>query len=120
MTKPVILFSQHGMGEGNQKMQILAQKVASANTQIITPNLNFLTTFLSLSPLIEKVETSAAETLKKFPGLSFRVIGFSLGGVLWVEVLSRNPVWLDRLEALVLLGSPIRGASLARTVDPFS
>ncbi|ANV85621.1 hypothetical protein AWQ21_09645 [Picosynechococcus sp. PCC 7003] len=107
------------MGEGNQKMQILAQRVASVNTHIVAPNLNFLTTFLSLDPLIKKVETSAAETLEKFPNLPFRVIGFSLGGVLWVEVLSRNPTWLKRLEAFVLLGSPIRGASLARTVDPF-
>ncbi|MEB3225463.1 MAG: alpha/beta hydrolase [Synechococcus sp.] len=100
-------------------MQILAQRVACENTQIVVPNLNFLTTFLSLDPLLEKVEISAAETLEKFPDFPFRVIGFSLGGVLWVEVLSRNPAWLDRLEALVLLGSPIRGASLARTVDPF-
>ncbi|MBV5260593.1 alpha/beta hydrolase [Synechococcus moorigangaii CMS01] len=119
MGQSVILFSQHGMGEGNQKMKILAQRVATPDTQIIVPNLNFFTTFLTLDPLIKKVEISATETLEKFPNLSFRVIGFSLGGVLWVEVLSRHPDWLERLESIVLLGSPIRGASLAKTVDPF-
>ncbi|BAW95591.1 unknown protein [[Synechococcus] sp. NIES-970] len=119
MSQPTILFSQHGMGEGNQKMQVLAQRVATQETHIIVPELNFVTTFLKLDPLIEAVERSAAAALRRSPELPFQVIGFSLGGVLWVEVLARNPSWLERLTGFVLLGSPLRGASLARTVDPF-
>lgn len=48
-----------------------------------------------------------------------RIIATSLGGVIWVEVLSRHPEWWKRFESLVLLDSPIGGADLARIVDPF-
>jgi hypothetical protein len=119
MSQSPILFFQHGMGESNQNMQILAGRVAPENAYVVVPNLNLLTTFLNLDPLIEVVERSASETLNDFPQSTFSVVGFSMGGILWVEVLSRNPSWLERLDALVLIGSPIKGASLARTVDPF-
>lgn len=86
MSQSPILFFQHGMGESNQNMQILAGRVASENAYVVVPNLNLLTTFLNLDPLIEVVERSASETLNDFPQSTFSVVGFSMGGILWVEV----------------------------------
>lgn len=115
----LILFSQHGMADNNKAMGMLAHKVAPPQSYVIAPNLGFIQTYFEIEPLICKVEQAAEQAFKQYPDLPARIIATSLGGIIWVEVLSRHPEWWKRFESLVLLGSPIGGADLARIVDPF-
>lgn len=116
----LILFSQHGMTDTNQTMGMLAHILTSPQFHVVAPNLGFVNTLFQIEPLIQAVEESAYQAFQQYPNLPARVIATSLGGVIWVEVLSRNPEWWGRIESLVLLGVPIGGADLARIVDPFS
>ena len=115
----LIIFSQHGMMDGNKDMKALACKVTPPQSLVIAPELGYLATFFDIHPLINQVERNAKQTLQQYPDLPARIIATSLGGVIWVEVLSRYPEWWSRFESLVLLGSPIGGADRARIVDPF-
>ena len=115
----LILFSQHGMIDDNRAMEALAHKVAPPQSHVIAPNLERIQTLLTLEPLISKVEQIAEQAFRQYPYLPARIIATSLGGVIWVEVLSRYPEWWERIESLVLLGSPIGGADAAKIVDPF-
>lgn len=114
-----ILFAQHGMADNNEDMAALAYQVALPQSLVIAPSLGFVNTYFNIDYLIKIVENEAKVTLAKYPDLPARIIATSLGGVLWVEVLTRNPEWWNRFESLVLLGSPIGGADLARIIDPF-
>jgi len=124
----LIVFSQHGMSDGNYAMQVLAKKVAPPQSVIIAPYLGSLPslipdrfkfsieTHFAIEPLIQKVAHSAEQAFQNYPNIPARIIATSLGGVIWVEVLSRHPEWWHRIESLVLLGSPIGGADLAKTI----
>jgi pimeloyl-ACP methyl ester carboxylesterase len=68
--------------------------------------------------LIDKLEHIAEQTLNKYLDSPARIVATSLGGVIWVELLSRHPEWWDRCQSLVLLGSPLGGAHLARMLTP--
>lgn len=117
-----ILFAQHGMTDlsGNETIERLAQIVAPPNTLIVAPHLYWVRTLFYLEPLIETVEATVVETLARYPEVPIRIIATSMGGVIWVELLDRHPEWWARVHSLVLLGSPIGGAHLARMVDPMS
>lgn len=115
----LLLFSQHGLSDSNERMESLARSVAPPGTRIIAPNLGRLSTFLAIEPLILQVEQAAKQALNQYPVTPARIIATSLGGVIWVEVLSRHTEWWDRIESLILLGAPIGGADMARIVDPF-
>ena len=115
----LILFSQHGMTDDNKAMATLAHKVAPPQSHVIAPNLGYIATLFRIDPLIHKVEQAADQAFKQYPHLSARIIATSLGGVIWVEVLSRHPEWWRRCESFVLLGSPIGGADAAKMIDPF-
>ena len=125
----LIVFSQHGMSDGNYEMKILAKKVAPPTSKIIAPYLGSLPSFIpdrfkfsiethfAIAPLIQKVANSAEQTFQDYPDTPARIIATSLGGVIWVEVLSRYPEWWNRIESLILLGSPIGGADLAKIIS---
>ena len=115
----LLLFSQHGMSDNNKAMGTLAHKVAPPQSCVIAPSLGVIQTYFEIAPLICKVERVAEQGFKQYPDIPARIIATSLGGVIWVEVLSRHPEWWQRFESLVLLGSPLGGADLARIVDPF-
>jgi pimeloyl-ACP methyl ester carboxylesterase len=115
----LIIFSQHGMSDTNHAMDSLAHQVAPPHSHIVAPNLGFIQTHFAIEPLIQKVERSAAHAFAEYPDLPARIIATSLGGVIWVEVLSRHREWWSKIESLILLGSPIGGADLARIIDPF-
>ncbi|MDY6902972.1 MAG: lysophospholipase, partial [Cyanobacteriota bacterium] len=115
----LILFSQHGMIDNNERMGSLAHRIAPPQSSVIAPNLGFIETLFEIEPLIGKVEQVAEQKFIQYPNTPARIIATSLGGVIWVEVLSRHPEWWKRFESMVLLGSPIGGADLARIVDPF-
>jgi len=114
-----LIFSQHGMIDDNQAMAALAYQVAHPNSQIIAPSLDFLDTIFNLNSLIDQVEKIVSLNLHKYSDLPVRIIATSLGGIIWIEVLDRNAEWCQKVESLVLLGSPIGGSDVARIVDPF-
>ncbi|MCY7273892.1 MAG: alpha/beta hydrolase [Phormidesmis sp. CAN_BIN44] len=115
----IILFSQHGMINNNEAMGTLAHSLALPHFHVVAPVLGYANTLFQIEPLIQAVEQSADQALKQYSDIPARIIATSLGGVIWVEVLSRHPEWWHRIQSLVLLGSPIGGADLARIVDPF-
>jgi pimeloyl-ACP methyl ester carboxylesterase len=115
----LLLFSQHGMSDTKHAMNLLAHKVSPPQSHIIAPNLGVVETYFAISPLIEKVERASEKAFEQYPNTPIRIIATSLGGVIWVEVLSRNPDLWPKIESLVLLGVPIGGAALARIIDPF-
>jgi hypothetical protein len=115
-----LVFSQHGMVDTYHAMEALAKRNSGPDDRIIAPDLGYLNTLFSIEPLIAKVETIATRELRNFPDLPIRIIGCSLGGVIWTEILTRHPEWWSRVESLVLLGSPIGGAHLAKIADPLN
>ncbi len=113
-----ILYAQHGWADDCQGIAVLASKLAESNTVVITPSLGYLRTWLRIEPLIQTVEELVMNTSLRYPQVPIRIIGHSLGGLIWLEVLNRHPEWFDNVESLVLVGSPVGGADLARILDP--
>ncbi len=114
----LILYAQHGWADDHKTIATLAAQLATPKTLVLTPNLGYLKTWLRIEPLIQAVEASAATMIQDYPDVPLRVIGHSMGGLIWTEVLSRHREWWERVESFVLVGSPIGGADLARAVDP--
>lgn len=121
MRPSYLVFSQHGMVDSHHAMESLAKRNSSdSNSRIIAPDLGFLNTLFNIQPLIEKVETIAIREIGNYPDVPIRIIGCSLGGVIWTEILTRHPEWWPNIESWVLLGSPIGGAHLAKMADPLN
>jgi pimeloyl-ACP methyl ester carboxylesterase len=114
-----LLFAQHGWADTSVTMRTLANRLQLENTVVVTPNLGFFRTWWRMSPLIAKVSAIAQSYLDRFPTVPIKIIGHSMGGLIWLEILHRYPQWRQRVESLVLLASPIQGAELARMIDPF-
>jgi pimeloyl-ACP methyl ester carboxylesterase len=118
MTEAYILFTQHGWADTNQSMMALAEQLVGENGQIVAPCLNYAMTWLRMAPLIDEVDALATATLARQPSLPLRMVGHSMGGLIWLEVLNRHPEWWGRVEFLVLVASPVGGADLGRILDP--
>jgi hypothetical protein len=120
MVRPdYILYAQHGWADVDRGISILAKEIASPSAQVIVPNLGFINTWIRIAPLIDRVEAIAQQTQARYPDTPIRIVGHSMGGLIWLEVLARNPQWWPLVESLVLVGSPVGGADLSRMVDPF-
>ncbi len=113
-----LLFAQHGWADTHDRIADLTARVAPPEAMRIAPNLGYVRTWLRIEPLIADVETIATAALAQFPDLPMSVIGHSMGGLIWIEVLSRHPEWWPRMTALVLLGSPVDGSHYSRMADP--
>ncbi|HLK60844.1 MAG TPA: hypothetical protein VKU00_30045, partial [Chthonomonadaceae bacterium] len=113
-----ILFAQHGWADTGGPIASLARAVAPPNTRIVAPNLGLLKTWFRIEPLIARLETIAAEHLNACPDAPIRIIGHSMGGVIWLEVLQRHPEWWPRVASFVLIGSPVGGSDVGRLLDP--
>jgi hypothetical protein len=113
-----LLFAQHGWADTNQAMQRFGETVASPGSLVIAPNLGYVRTWLRIEPLIEIAEQEAARALAEHPRAGIRAVGHSMGGLIWIELLTRHPEWLARTERLVLIGCPVGGAELAGLLDP--
>ncbi|MBD1918794.1 MULTISPECIES: alpha/beta hydrolase [Cyanophyceae] len=113
-----ILFAQHGWADTNQSMMSLAEQLAGDRAQIVAPCLNYAMTWLRISPLVDEVDALATATLARQPNLPVRIVGHSMGGLIWLEVLNHHPDWWPRIEFLTLVGSPVGGADLGRMLDP--
>ena len=118
-TKPdFLLFAQHGWSDNGNDIGKLAQAVASPNSLVIAPSLGLLKTYWRIEPLIQSVEKIVRQNLQQYPEIPWRVMGHSMGGLIWLEVLQRNPQWWQQVESLVVIGSPVGGADIARIIDP--
>lgn len=113
-----LLFVQHGWADDNQAMLDLARQLEVPPSQTIAPSLGYIQTWIRIAPLIDRVEAIAARTLTQHPDLNWRIIGHSMGGLIWLEILHRNPHWWARVHSFVLLGSPVGGADMGRILDP--
>ncbi len=113
-----VVYAQHGWADNCQAIALLANAATTPGTQIITPTLGFARTWLRIEPLIQRVEQIAIETIARYPNTPIRIIGHSMGGLIWLEVLNRHPEWWSQVDSLVLVASPVGGADLARIFDP--
>ena len=113
-----LLFAQHGWADNNQAMQRFGETVAPPGSLVIAPNLGYVRTWLRIEPLIEIAEHEAARALAEYPDARIRVVGHSMGGLIWIELLTRHPDWLARTDRLALVGCPVGGAVLAGLLDP--
>lgn len=114
-----LLFMQHGWADDNRAMQQLAEQLVTGDIPVIAPSLGYLQTWIRIKPLIQAVETIASGHLVQYPEVPLRIVGHSMGGLIWLEVLHRHPDWWPRVHSLTLVGSPVGGADLGRLIDPF-
>lgn len=117
-TPDFILYAQHGWADTHRAIAQLANSLATSNTLAIAPDLGYWKTWLRIDPLIERVEQNAIETLNRYPHTPIKIIGHSMGGLIWLEILDRHPQWWTKIHSLVLVASPVGGADLARIFDP--
>ncbi|MEL6491972.1 MAG: alpha/beta hydrolase [Cyanobacteria bacterium J06634_6] len=120
MTNPTyILYAQHGWADINQGIGQLADQIACPQAKVVVPNLGFVNTWIRIAPLVERVEAIAHQTQSEHPDTPIRIVGHSMGGLIWLEVLARHPEWWPLVESFVLVASPVGGAHLGRMFDPF-
>ncbi|NMF57521.1 alpha/beta hydrolase [Pseudanabaena yagii] len=117
-----ILFAQHGWADTYHDINYLAQALVDqssrSNIPIYTPDLGWINTWLTITPLIDKVERIAIEAIAQYPDLPLRIVGHSMGGLIWLEVLNRHQEWWHKVHSLVLVASPVGGSDLGRLFDP--
>jgi pimeloyl-ACP methyl ester carboxylesterase len=113
-----LLFAQHGWADNNLAMQWFGETVASPGSLVIAPSLGYMRTWLRIEPLIEIAERAALRAMAEHPEARIRAIGHSMGGLIWIELLTRHPEWLSRIDRLALVGCPVGGAELAGILDP--
>ncbi len=113
-----IIYAQHGWADTNAGMARLAKTLATTKTLSIVPNLGFFKTWFWIEPLIREVELKFLATIQTYPNIPIKIIGHSMGGLIWLEILDRHPQWWNKIHSFVLLGSPIGGSDLARMIDP--
>lgn len=117
-TPEYILFAQHGWADTHHAMRQLAYTLASPRALVVAPDLGYLRTWLRIEPLIRQVEQTAAEVLARYPQTPLRIVGHSMGSLIWLEVLRRQPQWWPRIQNIVHLAAPAGGADLGRMIDP--
>ncbi|WP_319418622.1 serine aminopeptidase domain-containing protein [Pleurocapsa sp. FMAR1] len=114
-----LLFAQHGWADTGKAIGKLAQiATANSSTLIIAPSLGLIKTFIRIEPLIKRLEQIATQVINNYPHVPIKIMGHSMGGLLWLEVLNRNPQWWHKVHSLILLGSPVGGSNIARIIDP--
>ncbi len=99
-------------------MAAVARRSSDPQSRIIAPDLGYFNTIFAMEALIQNVERIAIQEIADYPDVPIRIMGMSLGGVIWTELLTRHPEWWPRVESFVLIGSPIGGAHLAKMADP--
>jgi pimeloyl-ACP methyl ester carboxylesterase len=113
-----LLHIQHGLSDSGAAFRDLARQLPVTGALITILDMDLVQTWLRIEPLIERAERRAADLLDAYPHSPMRIIGHSMGGLIWLEILHRNRAWWSRTESVVLFGSPVGGADLARIADP--
>lgn len=117
----MIIFAQHGWADHNSSMANLGARLAQSCAlsmrvrEVIAPNLGWWRTWYRLEPLIQTVEIAAQGAIALEE--PWHIIGHSMGGLIWLELLNRYPSWHARVQSLVLIGCPVNGSGLARQLD---
>lgn len=118
ISAPFLLFAQHGWADDNRAMLNLGRQLVGDQVPLIAPDLGYVQTWLRIAPLVQQVEAVALNDLAAYPDHAIRIVGHSMGGLIWLEVLHRHPEWWQRVHSLVLVASPVGGADLGRMIDP--
>lgn len=118
MNLDYILFAQHGWADDERAMTALAHHLITPDVPLIAPCLDYFQTWMRMEPLIQQVEAIALQTFASYPQTPARIIGHSMGGLIWLEVLTRHPDWWSQVHSLVLIACPVGGADLGRIIDP--
>ena len=88
-----LLFAQHGWADTGKAINSLAEAaVADSSTIVTAPSLGLLKTFIRIEPLVDKLEQISTEVIDNYPDVPIKIMGHSMGGLMWLEVLNRNPV----------------------------
>ncbi|MEM6252255.1 MAG: lysophospholipase [Cyanobacteria bacterium P01_D01_bin.156] len=116
---PYVLFVQHGWHDTNRRIYQLGRALADEQTELVAPNLGLVKTWWRLEPLIHQVEEAAIAAQQQHPDCPWRIVGHSMGGLIWLELLQRHPEWWPRIASVSLVSSPVGGADLGRILDPF-
>lgn len=114
-----LLFAQHGWADTGKDIGRLVNTAADPQTKVIVPSLGLIKTFIRLEPLVRRLEQIAMEVINLHPLLPIKIVGHSMGGLMWLEVLERNPQWWHKIHSFILLGSPVGGSNVARIIDPW-
>jgi len=114
-----LLFAQHGWADTGKDIGRLASAIANPQTLVISPSLGLIKTFIRIKPLISQLENIVFAKIRAHPDVPLKIIGHSMGGLIWLELLNRHPQWWKKVHSFVLLGSPIGGSNIARLIDPF-
>jgi pimeloyl-ACP methyl ester carboxylesterase len=112
-----IYFAQHGWADTTHMMRSFGRSLAGEHDLIVATALGHTRIWMSMAGLMERVEADATEAIAANPDAPIRIIGHSIGGLIWLEILERHPEWQQRVEGLALLGSPVRGTPLGLYLD---
>jgi hypothetical protein len=113
-----LLFAQHGWSDNGNDIGRLAKILGGNNTLVFAPSLGLLNTYWRIENLIARVETLAIQQITQYPEVPLKIMGHSMGGLIWLEILNRHGEWWHKVHSVVIIGSPIGGANLARIIDP--
>jgi pimeloyl-ACP methyl ester carboxylesterase len=114
-----ILFAQHGWADTNRQIGNLARNIASPDTLVIAPNLGWLRTWWRMEPLIASAEQIASTAIAQHDHAQLVIVGHSMGGLIWLEILQRRREWWHKVHSLTLVASPVGGSDLGKILDPF-
>jgi pimeloyl-ACP methyl ester carboxylesterase len=115
-----LLFAQHGWADTGNNLGRLVKAAVDSQTKLIVPSLGLIKTFIRIEPLVKRLEQIATEAIARHPHTPIKIVGHSMGGLMWLEVLERNPQWWNQVHSLILLGSPVGGSNIARLLDPLA
>lgn len=113
-----ILFVQHGWTDTHQDILKLAKNLKTAKNQIVALNFGWLKTWIKSEDILELIEQKVAEVLESYPDIPWRVIGYSLGGLLWLDFLDKHPELWSKINSIVLIGCPINGVDSFGILKP--
>ena len=113
-----LLFAQHGWADTGKDISRLMGAAVDRQTKVVAPSLGLTKTFIRIEPLVRQIEQIATDAITQYSHTPIKIVGHSMGGLMWLEVLNRNPQWWQKVHSFILLGSPVGGSNIARAIDP--
>ncbi|WP_267382816.1 alpha/beta hydrolase [Cyanobacterium sp. uoEpiScrs1] len=104
-----ILFVQHGWTNTYQDILELAKVLKTVKDQIVALNFGCLRTWIKSQDILKLIKQKVAEVLNSYPDTLWRIIGYSLGGLLWLDFVDQHPELWSKINSIVLIGCPING-----------
>jgi hypothetical protein len=113
-----ILFVQHGWTDTHQDILQLVKTLKTAKNQIVALNFGWLKTWIESEDILELIEQKVVEVLDSYPDIPWRIIGYSLGGLLWLDFLDKHPELWSKINSIVLIGCPVNGLESFGILNP--